>query len=73
MEKLKKATLVGLTREMASFPWGDAELDELVDPKLGVITGMQDVLDQLEQLRKVDLVDLPPAGAVRPDGGRRER
>jgi hypothetical protein len=44
----------------------DAEISELVDPRLGIITGFQDLLDQLEVLRKVDLQAIPPAADIPP-------
>ncbi|WP_234999592.1 hypothetical protein [Roseovarius albus] len=49
---------------MASHTWTDDELDELVDPKLGIITGFQDLLDELETLRQIDLGTIPPAQSV---------
>lgn len=64
MEKLQKETLVGICQQMAAHPWEDAELQELVDPQLGVITGLQELLDELEALRQVDLGTLPPALSV---------
>lgn len=65
MKKLKIETLTGMRDQLASYPWKDAELSELVDPKLGIITGFQDLLDQLEVLRKVDLGDIPPASDIK--------
>ena len=64
MKKLEKATLIGLRDQLGGYAWRDAEIAELVDPKLGIITGFQDLLDQLEVLRKVDLEDIPPAGDI---------
>ena len=65
MKKLQIETLTGIRDQLASYTWEDAELSELVDPKLGIITGFQDLLDQLEVLRKVDLGDIPPAGDIK--------
>ncbi len=65
MKKLRIETLSGIRDQLASFAWDDAELDELVDPKLGIITGFQDLLDQLEILRQVDLGETPPAAEIR--------
>jgi len=67
MKRLQKPTLVQLCDEMAAHPWQDQELDELVDPKLGIITSFQDLLNELEVLRRTDLGDLPPATLVRPE------
>lgn len=64
MKNLEIETLTGIRDQLASYAWNDAELRELVDPKLGIITGFQDLLDQLDILRKVDLGDIPPAGDI---------
>ncbi|AEV36353.1 hypothetical protein PSE_1843 [Pseudovibrio sp. FO-BEG1] len=64
MKKLKKETLVNLCDQLASHPWHYDEIEELVHPKLGVITGFQELLDQLEVLRKTDLGHTPPAMSV---------
>ena len=65
MKKLKIETLTGMREQLASYAWADTELAELVDPKLGIITGFQDLLDQLEVLRRVDLGNIPPAGDIK--------
>lgn len=64
MKNLQIETLTGIRDQLASYAWNDAELGELVDPKLGIITGFQDLLDQLDILRKVDLGDIPPASDI---------
>ncbi len=64
MDKLTKDTLVGLTGQLASSQWRDDEIDELVDPKLGIITGFQELLNELEVLRKTDLGFVAPAQGV---------
>jgi len=64
MEKLTKNTLDGICTQMASHDWSDAEINELVDPQLGIITGFQDLLDELEMLRRIDLGTTPPAMGV---------
>lgn len=64
MKKLTKDTLTGICSQMASHDWSDAEINELVDPQLGIITGFQDLLDELEVLRKIDLGTTPPALTV---------
>ena len=64
MKKLEKATLIGMRDQLGGYAWRDAEISELVDPQLGIITGFQDLLDQLEVLRKIDLEAIPPAGDV---------
>jgi hypothetical protein len=64
MKKLDKQTLMGIRDQLGSYAWDDAEISELVDPKLGIITGFQELLDQLEVLRKIDLEATPPAGNI---------
>lgn len=64
MKSLRKETLLGIREQFGGYAWGDAEIDELVDPKLGIITGLQDLLEQLEALREVDLGAIPPAGDI---------
>ena len=64
MKKLEKATLIGMRDQLGGYAWQDAEISELVDPRLGIITGLQDLLDQLEDLRRVDLEAIPPAGDI---------
>ena len=64
MKKLQKQTLVGIRDQLASYDWKDDELSELVDPKLGIITGFQDLLDQLDILRRIDLGATPPASNI---------
>ena len=66
MKKLDKKTLLGIRDQFGSYAWDDAEISELVDPKLGIITGFQELLDQLEVLRKIDLESTPPAGEIFP-------
>ncbi len=64
MQKLDRQTLLGIRDQLGGYAWDDAEIDELVDPKLGIITGFQELLEQLEQLRKLDLGATPPAGDI---------
>ena len=64
MQKLDRQTLLGMRDQLGGYAWDDSEIDELVDPKLGIITGFQELLEQLEQLRKLDLGATPPAGDI---------
>ena len=66
MKKLDKKTVLGIRDQFGSYAWDDAEISELVDPKLGIITGFQELLDQLEVLRRIDLDSTPPAGDISP-------
>ncbi len=64
MQELDRKTLLGIRDQLGSYAWDDAEIDELVDPKLGIITGFEELLEQLEDLRKFDLGSTPPAGDI---------
>jgi len=64
MKPLRKETLLGIRDQFGGYAWSDAEIDELVEPKLGIITGLQDLLEQIEELRLVDLGAIPPAGDI---------
>ncbi|MCP4387151.1 MAG: hypothetical protein GY802_02565 [Gammaproteobacteria bacterium] len=64
MEKIQKQTLIGMRDQLGGYAWNDCEISELVDPQLGIITGFQDLLDQLEALRLVDLEATPPASDI---------
>ena len=55
------ATLAEMRNMLAAHGFSDAELSELVDPKLGIITSFSDLLEQLELLRMMDLGATPPA------------
>ncbi|MDH3759601.1 MAG: hypothetical protein OEU50_01380 [Gammaproteobacteria bacterium] len=66
MDKIQKQTLIGMRDQLGGYAWRDAEISELVDPRLGIITGFQDLLDQLEVLRKIDLQAIPPAADIAP-------
>lgn len=64
MDRIEKSTVTQVCRQLAAHPWTDVELDELVAPKLGIITGFQELLDALEGLRQTDLRDVPPAQGI---------
>jgi hypothetical protein len=64
MQKLNRQTLIGIRDQLGSYAWEDPENEELVAPKHGIITGFQELLDDLECLRKIDLGSTPPAGDI---------
>ena len=57
--------LARMVEQLAAHPWSEAELDELVAPRFGIITGFQGLLTELEALRRLDLGEIPPAGPLR--------
>ena len=48
----------------STYNFKNNDLNELVNPNLGVITGFNDLMDQLESLRLIDLGQTPPALGV---------
>ena len=56
--KPTKETLTRMMAELDGYGWRDAELEELVEPRLGIITGLAELLEDLERLRKSDLPGL---------------
>lgn len=70
MTPIKKDTLQAILQELGCHPCEDAELNELVAPAMGIISGFQDLINDLECLRKLPLGDLPPAGSIQYPAGR---
>lgn len=64
MKAVEKQTLKAMRDQLGGYAWSDDEISELVEPKLGIITGFQDLLDQLEVLRQIDLEAVPPAADI---------
>ncbi|GEM_PF-723939 len=61
LKATKFEIIQGIRESFASHDFSDEDLLELVDPKLGVITSFNDLMSQLENLRKIDLGHTPPA------------
>lgn len=58
MKTLRKETLQRINEEFPSFSWDSSELEELVDPKLGVITAFSEILEQIETIMALDLGEI---------------
>lgn len=61
MEPVSKATLRRIVEQFPAVPWDDAELDELVAPQYGVITGFGVLFADIEMLMSIDLGATAPA------------
>lgn len=59
---LTKTTLQRIMTEFPAHEWSDRELEELVAPKYGIITGFQKIIKDVRQLIDTDLKDIEPAG-----------
>ena len=64
MKRPTKELLVQVQATFPAFEWSDAELDDLVRPGYGLITGFPELLVEIDRLCERDLEDLPPAGAL---------
>lgn len=64
MEKLTKNLLLEMHAAFPTFEWSDAELDDLVTPSFGLITGFPELLSNIDRLCKRDLGELSPAGVL---------
>ena len=60
-EKPALETFTGIRASFSAHDFSAEELMELVDPKLGIITGFADLMADLETLRRMDLGSTPPA------------
>ena len=61
MERIRRETLLAVRDQMAAHPWSDAEIAELVAPSMGIISGLPELLAELDELRRIDLGTTPPA------------
>lgn len=59
---LTKSTLQRILAELSTHDWSERELDELVSPKYGVISGFQDIIEDIRELSEIDLKETEPAG-----------
>ena len=66
MKTLRQETLLRINEEFPSFGWDEGELEELVDPKLGVITAFSEILEQIETIMGLDLGETGPGGGLVP-------
>lgn len=64
MKKLTKELLKQMQGTFPTLEWSDAELDDLVKPSFGLITGFPELLTEIDRLCKRNLKDLPPAGIL---------
>ena len=62
---LPKTTLKSIQVEFPTYDWSDEELGELVSPKHGVISGFQEILEDIRKLAETDLKAIEPAGELR--------
>ena len=60
MLEIQKETLQAVLEEFHGYPQLAESIDELVEPKMGLISGFQDMIDAVEELRNSALKDYGP-------------
>ena len=65
MKALSMETLTRITDEFPTMSWPEGDLEELVAPKYGLITGFQDFLREVEMLQAIDLHEVATAGPLK--------
>ena len=55
MKTVEKETLIKIVEEFPTFSWDQEILEELIDPKLGVITAFGEILSDIEMILSLDL------------------
>jgi len=66
---LSQQTLRLIKAEFPIHDWSEEELNELVSQKYGVITGFNEILNDIRELAGQDLDDIEPAGNIETDEG----
>jgi hypothetical protein len=58
MKTLRKETLLNIVEDFPTFSFDPEILEELIDPKMGVITAFGEILDEIETLMTLDLGEI---------------
>ncbi|PTB17408.1 hypothetical protein C9I57_28290 [Trinickia symbiotica] len=53
-------TLIAINREFFGSRWSEKDLEELVNPRFGVVSDLSSLLEQLSAIRAKDLADQAP-------------
>lgn len=61
MERIRRETLILVRDQLAAHPWTDDEIAELVAPSMGIISGLPELMLELDELRRLDLGAIAPA------------
>ncbi|MBU0699222.1 MAG: hypothetical protein KKE59_07345 [Proteobacteria bacterium] len=62
-------TLQQIKTEFPIHDWSEEELNELVSPKYGVITGFEEILNDIQEIAGQDLADIEPSGNIKTEEG----
>jgi hypothetical protein len=58
---LAKTTLKRLVSEFPTHLWSDREMEEILSPQYGLVTGLEAMLADVDKLIAIDLDDIAPA------------
>ncbi|MBC8727765.1 hypothetical protein [Paraburkholderia sp. UCT2] len=53
-------TLIAVNREFFGSRWSDRDLEELVNPRFGVVSDLSSLVERLSAIREKNLADLAP-------------
>lgn len=60
MSKIRKETLQAILDEFQGYPGLEESIDELIDPQMGLISGLQEMIDAVNGLKSADLENYSP-------------
>lgn len=60
MKKVSRELLAAMLEELQGYPELEQCLGELIDPEMGTVSGFQDIIDSIAQLRDLDLDEYDP-------------
>lgn len=60
MNKVRSETLYSILEEFKCYQSLSSSIDELVNPKYGVISSFQDIIDSVDSLKSQDLEKYSP-------------
>ena len=60
MSKIRKETLQAILDEFQGYSALEESIDELIDPQMGLISGLQEMIDAVNGLKAADLENYSP-------------
>ncbi|MEX3936675.1 hypothetical protein AB4Y32_33730 [Paraburkholderia phymatum] len=59
-DRVTLKTLIAVNREFFGSRWSEKDLEELVNPRFGVVSDLSSLAERLSVIRAKDLADQPP-------------
>ena len=60
ISNIRKETLQAILDEFQGYPGLEESIDELIDPQMGLISGLQEMIDAVNGLKSADLENYSP-------------